>query len=179
MASFTLAFKRLLEAEGKYSDHPKDRGGETAFGISRKFYPEWEGWKYIDKGDWATAKELAKEHYKKEYWDKLKLSKVKEQEVAEFIFDTCVNLGLAMGVKYLQKALRLSGHPSLEVDGILGPKTLYAVNTADPNRLLTIYRGFRAYHYIRLVEGGYGTEFIYGWLRRIKVPGLTYVEGLI
>ena len=175
MASFSLAFQKLIGVEGKYSDHPKDRGGETAFGISRRFYPDWEGWEYVDKGDFETAYKLAKDFYYHEFWEKLHLDAVKEQEVAEFIFDSTVNLNTIPAVRLLQKSLRLCGRKLLKVDGILGKKTLWAINNTDSNRLLTIYRGYRAWYYFELIEEkDYGHEFIYGWLRRIKIIGLSY-----
>jgi lysozyme family protein len=34
--------------EGNYVNHPKDKGGETYGGVSRRMHPEWFGWRYID-----------------------------------------------------------------------------------------------------------------------------------
>ena len=175
MASFNLALPKLLGAEGVYSDHPADAGGETAYGISRRYNPDWAGWAYVDKGDFVTALKYAKDFYYHKYWEGLYLDSVKEQEVAEFIFDSAVNLGIPVAVRLLQKSLRLCGRKLLKVDGILGKKTLWAVNSTDSDRLLTIYRAYRAWHYLNgIEERGYGEEFIYGWLRRIKIVGLSY-----
>ena len=171
MASFSLAITKVFDWEGEYSDHPADRGGETFFGISRRYNPDWEGWEYVDVGDYTTARALAVGFYRR-MWENLNLEKVKEQEVAEFIFDSAVNLHPATAVRLLQKSLRLCGRKLLKVDGILGPKTLWAVNSTDSDRLLTIFRAYRAHYYIERIENGYGEEFIYGWLRRISIPGL-------
>jgi len=37
--SFDRAFEIVIGAEGGYSNDPKDRGGETKYGISKRAYP--------------------------------------------------------------------------------------------------------------------------------------------
>ena len=39
MTSFDHAFERLIGHEGGYVNDPKDRGGETKYGISKRSYP--------------------------------------------------------------------------------------------------------------------------------------------
>ena len=48
MADFAKALGRTLKNEGTYSLDPADPGGETVFGISRRWHPEWTGWATID-----------------------------------------------------------------------------------------------------------------------------------
>ena len=36
---FANAFERLIGHEGNYVNHPKDPGGETKFGITKRSYP--------------------------------------------------------------------------------------------------------------------------------------------
>lgn len=69
-SSFDIACKLTLaiEGEGKHTKDPRDPGGETYSGISRKYNPDWEGWKYIDKGDYASADRLVKGFYLAKYW---------------------------------------------------------------------------------------------------------------
>ena len=50
MADFNLSIPKILKHEGGYVDNPNDIGKETYGGISRKYNPNWEGWKFID--DW-------------------------------------------------------------------------------------------------------------------------------
>ena len=52
----------VLEHEGGYVHDPKDLGGETNFGIAKRFYPD------VDIKN--LTKEQAKQIYKKDYWDK-------------------------------------------------------------------------------------------------------------
>ena len=49
MADFKKALTETLRHEGGYVNDPKDPGGETYKGISRKNHPDWEGWNIIDE----------------------------------------------------------------------------------------------------------------------------------
>ena len=43
MADFNKAYAFLVTKEGSLSDHPADYGGQTYFGITRRFWPNWDG----------------------------------------------------------------------------------------------------------------------------------------
>lgn len=109
MANFEIAFKRTVNSEGGYGNHPNDKGGETYMGISRRAYPNAKIWEIIDKVDkkGKTNKQISaelkkntwlthyiKEIYKKEYWNKFELDKLKSQKMANEIFDDAVNRGI-------------------------------------------------------------------------------------
>lgn len=82
---FETAFKEVIAYEGGYVNDPRDPGGETKFGISKKAYPKLD-----IKG---LTPEKAKEIYRRDYWDPLKLEDL-NAEAALFVFDTAVNQGL-------------------------------------------------------------------------------------
>ena len=65
LTTFDEIIEITLEHEGGYVHDPKDLGGETNFGIAKRFYPDVD----IKK----SYKEEAKEIYKKDYWDRYKL----------------------------------------------------------------------------------------------------------
>jgi len=48
MGLFEPANEKTGGHEGGYSKNPNDRGGETIFGIARKFWGDWEGWSILD-----------------------------------------------------------------------------------------------------------------------------------
>jgi lysozyme family protein len=48
MADFDEAYLITIGIEGGYDNDPEDAGGETYKGISRKYYPDWRGWVFID-----------------------------------------------------------------------------------------------------------------------------------
>lgn len=74
----------ILEVEGGYSNDPKDAGGETKFGISKRSYPN------LDIKNLTIEK--AMEIYRKNYWEPLNLDKY-SLPVSLVIFDTAINMG--------------------------------------------------------------------------------------
>lgn len=69
-SSFDIGVKLTLnlEGNGKHTNDPRDPGGETYSGISRKHNPKWAGWAFIDKKDYATADKLVRDLYYEDYW---------------------------------------------------------------------------------------------------------------
>jgi lysozyme family protein len=72
-------------------------------------------------------REEARLIYKAFYWNPLKLDAVLAPSIAAEIFDTAVNMGKTAAVKIVQEALNYLGE-NLSVDGIMGMKTLGALN---------------------------------------------------
>lgn len=116
MADFTKAYNRTGRTEGKYSNDPADKGGETWEGISRNMHSEWEGWAIIDfyrhnpkfpiilTG--IEKLELAvKKFYKKTFWDVMRGDEMTIQLVAESIYDSCVNMGPKEAIILAQRSL--------------------------------------------------------------------------
>lgn len=129
MADFEKAYLRTGNFEGGYVNDPDDNGGETYFGIARKFHPTWPGWKIVDeqkdKSDFPkNLKErrselsvLEKFFYKSVFWDKVWGNDIKNQKVANDMYDTAVNMGVSTSIKLSQRQFKLSetGSMSLEL----------------------------------------------------------------
>lgn len=120
MADFKTALDKVLSREGGYVNDPDDKGGETYKGISRKYNPDWKGWRIIDntkkehpkdfKGYLNRNPELEKavyDLYKDKYWDCFDLDEIPNQQVADIIFDTCVNQGAVAAIKFAERSLGL------------------------------------------------------------------------
>ena len=185
MADFAKAVDITLGLEGGHVDDPHDYGGETKFGISKRSYPHLD----IVK----LSVEDAKDIYKRDYWDKLRLDDVTSQAVAEEVFDTAVNCGWNKAGQMLQSSINLFllglETASLDVDGLVGPVTLKAlrvVTRSEKNKdvLLKLLNGFQLTHYINLVERDPRYHrFMKGWIsKRIDFAGidksLTPAENL-
>lgn len=144
MANFEPAYNLTLSNEGGYNNNPNDPGKETYKGISRFYWPDWEGWAIIDaKKSHPEFKQVLKEDeflnryvkafYNEKFWREANLSDICSQEIANEIFDTGVNQGLERAVKYLQEALNLlnnfqKDYDDIGVDGVSGSETLHAYN---------------------------------------------------
>ena len=119
MANFDIAFKRTAKFEGGYVYDPDDNGGETYAGISRKANPKWAGWKTIDsakkksnfpkslKNDIILQTQV-KTLYRTNYWNTIWGDKITNQDVANDLYDTGVNMGVAMSIKLAQRQFRMT-----------------------------------------------------------------------
>ena len=151
--SFDEIINKVLEHEGGYVNDPKDLGGETNFGITKRFYPELN----IKE----LTKEKAKQIYKDDYWDKNRIESL-PQELLYIFFDMCVNMGRRTAVKILQRAANSKGR-GIDVDGGMGPATLKALNGIEVDRV----RAYRVKYYSDLVADKPEQEkFYYGWYKR-------------
>lgn len=119
MANFDIAYKRTAKFEGGYVYDPDDNGGETYAGISRKANPSWAGWKTVDaakkKGNFpkslqnnATLKLQVQELYRTKYWNPIWGDKIKNQKVANELYDFAVNAGVATSIKLQQRQFKMS-----------------------------------------------------------------------
>ena len=153
MKNFKEIIEKVLEHEGGYVNDPKDLGGETKYGITKRFYPD------IDIKNLTI--EQATEIYKKDYWDKNRVESL-PQNLWHIYFDMCVNMGKRTAVKVLQRAANNKGK-DIEVDGGLGPATIGALKGVELDRV----RAFRVKYYVDLITARPEQEkFFLGWFRR-------------
>src|SRR6185437_14947882 len=156
---------------------PLDAGGETYRGISRKNFPDWEGWKILDKHkfdelfphslDWDTKLQaLVISFYRANFWH---YDAIKVQAVADKIFDLAVNVGERHAISIVQTALNalLEGITLIHVDGMWGSKTLTAVNSTPNGSLLpAIKKGAIWYHNLIVKAHPEDAKFLNGWIAR-------------
>ena len=165
MANFLEAIEKIRKYEGGYVDSPHDFGGETNHGISKRQYPELD----IKALTWEDARAI----YRRDYWDRLRLSEVRDQAVADELMDIAVNQGTPYAVVSVQHMLNLlvPGEPSLKEDGLMGPKTMDAVNQYQfPRTLVKALNGMQFLRYARICEENSDQEYNFrGWLERVEV----------
>ncbi len=153
MKTFNEIIEQVLEHEGGYVNDPNDLGGETKYGITKRFYPELN----IKE----LTEEKAKQIYKDDYWDKNRVESL-PQNLWHIFFDMCVNMGRRTAVKILQRAANSKGR-GIDVDGGMGPATLKALKGIETERV----RAYRVKYYSDLVTKKPEQEkFYYGWYRR-------------
>lgn len=162
MADFEPAVTKTIKKEGgdTLTEDPNDPGGLTRFGISKRSHPE------VDPRNLTL--DQAKQIYKREYWDPLLADSITNQTVAEMIFDTSVNMGIHQAVRLIQIVL------GIQVDGIIGPQTIDALNVVDPNEFLAAFALVKVSRYVMLVKQNRKLEkFLFGWLTRaLDVEGV-------
>jgi len=189
MADFEQAYGKTMGHEGGYVHDPDDVGGETYKGVARAYHPTWKGWSIIDSSkadadfpkcldDNDDLQNLVHQFYKNLYWDVNRLDDVKDQAVAEEMFDTGVNMGVGRAAKFLQRSLNYlnrngSLFSDLVDDGKVGSKTLSALNVVlddgDAEVLLKMMNVMQGQHYMDYMTKSPSQEkYARGWFKRVK-----------
>lgn len=200
MAEFLPAFSKTNGNEGGASFNPADLGNvvlkgvvttPTYKGIAPVSNPRFGGWKYISgaialltpmpaygmsgHSAWVkylngtlakinTLQQMVQDFYRVNYWGKYRLSEITNQAVAEWVYDHVVNGG-ARGAMWIQLAANVIP------DGGIGPKSLAAINGADPVALLERADDIAgAFRLDRAHANPSQIQFLVGWLRRDGQP---------
>ena len=146
---FDQAFDKLIDHEGGYCNDPKDPGGETKYGISKRAYPD------VDIAN--LTPDQAKAIYKRDYWQRARCDEL-PPPLAFQVFDTAVNSGIGQAIRFLQRAVGVAD------DGQIGPLTMNAVKRLDVESLVARYNGQRLDFMTRLSTWD---VFGRGWARRV------------
>lgn len=157
MAEFNYTYEITKRLEGGYANHPQDKGKETYRGISRRFFPNWEGWRWLDtqakpiKNN-TVFKQLepyVMRFYIATFWHPLQLGFL-AQKLADQIFDFAVHSGKKTAIKNLQSVLNRQGE-NLKIDGVIGKNTIAAIQSKDANNLALALLKQRA-NYIKIIS---------------------------
>ena len=156
--NFNKAFNIVvmnLEGGSKVTNNPDDPGGLTKYGISQRAYPN------LDIVNLTQTQ--AQQIYLTDYWDKAYCNDL-PNILDILVFDGAVNQGCATSIKLLQTAAQVI------TDGIIGYKTLYAINkTVD---IISYYMTERLTRYE--LNSNFN-KFGKGWKRRLfKLMEMAY-----
>ena len=160
---FDKIFEYILMVEGGYSNDKADKGGKTKYGII-----EVEARKYGYKGDMKDlTKEIAEDIYKNKYYLANNLDKIKDKRVALSIADWTINSG-NWGTKKAQQTVNILKGEILVVDGVLGEKSIEAINSIRPEMFLNQYHVLQRRFYQAIVDHNASQKvFLKGWLNRV------------
>ena len=160
----------ILKWEGgaKYTNKKSDKGGATKYGITiatwRTVGYDKNGDSKIDEKDVKLIdEEDFKNVLKRNFWDKWKADQIKNQKVAEILVDWLWNSG-KWGIIKPQQLL------GVKADGIVGAKTLAAVNNYPNQRKLFESLKNARKAYIDKVIKNDPSQIVNkkGWLNRIN-----------
>ncbi|MDE7420553.1 MAG: peptidoglycan domain protein [Muribaculaceae bacterium] len=153
------------KARGIASDSG-DRGGATMVGVTIGTYRDYCNRKGIQHPSVSTLSKLSYSEWldilKTMFWDRWQADQIANQRVAELLVDwvwTSGNYGIIIPQKLI----------GVKSDGIVGSKTLYAVNARNPAELfVTLKRERIAYTNRICLSRPANAKFRAGWLRRIN-----------
>ena len=156
-SNYDKCLETILHHEGGYVNHPKDPGGETNLGVTKRVY--------LEHGGTKDMKDLLVEDvapiYKKGYWDKMKGDEL-PNGLDLCVFDFGVNAGPGRSAKYLQTMI------GTVADGGIGPNTLAKlkeyVEKHGIEKCIEDFQGARQDYYEKLSTFA---TFGKGWTRRV------------
>jgi type VI secretion system secreted protein VgrG len=166
----------VLLHEGGYVYDKDDKGGETYRGISRVKNPDWEGWPIVDqlkplkRGDiinHSGLKEAVAKLYFEKYFKKNRFDEIESPKKALVLFDMAVNGGYS--VFMVQDILNFTFSKGVLKDGVLGAKTLTAINEVPEIAFCNEVNKYRTARFKRIVEKDPTQEKFYeGWINRVR-----------
>jgi|TARA_B100001027_G_C16146839_1_gene276246 lysozyme family protein len=162
--NYDKCLKTILHHEGGYVNHPKDPGGETNLGVTKRVYEEWAMKNDLHQKD---MKDLLVEDvapiYKKNYWDRIKGDDL-PSGLDLCIFDFGVNAGTGRAARMIQTMI------GTVADGGIGPNTLRALANYEEEvggvaEVIKDYQKQRQKYYESLSTF---ETFGKGWTRRVN-----------
>ena len=162
MANPALIIPHIKKWEGGFSNDPSDSGGATMMGVTLATYRQYfgsyktvEDLKKITDYEWLLI-------FRVGYWDKLKGDQITNQSIAQLCADMCWMSGTTTALKKIQAAL------GLKADGIIGNKSLAALNASDTQKTFNTLWNMRKTWLEQIAKKGSNYKFLKGWLNRLN-----------
>jgi len=159
-SNFEAALVEVLKHEGGFVNHPRDPGGMTNLGVTKRVYEDWIGHPVDERIMRGLTVDKVRALYRVRYWHATRCDEL-PQGLDLCVFDFAVNAGPSRAARFAQRMVGAAE------DGIIGPKTLDAISSraaaegVEP--LIRAYQDARRAYYRRLPTFD---TFGRGWLRR-------------
>lgn len=129
MANVDNLIPFILKWEGGYVNDPDDLGGATNMGVTMATYKTYCRKKGLPVPTVSGLKSLTKKQWreilKTMYWDRFRADEIASQSVANICVDWLWGSGV-VAIKRVQELLEV------KADGVVGVKTLAAINNKSP-----------------------------------------------
>ncbi|HET8888280.1 MAG TPA: glycosyl hydrolase 108 family protein [Candidatus Angelobacter sp.] len=127
--NFDNVLKFLLSDEGGFSNDPRDPGGMTNLGVTKRVWEAFVGHPVDETAMRALTPADVAPLYRQNYWNRVHCDDL-PVGVDYAVMDYAVNSGTSRAARTLQRACGVAD------DGAIGPETIDAVNAADPVTLI-------------------------------------------
>jgi lysozyme family protein len=168
MANVNHLFPFILKWEGGFVNDPSDAGGATNKGVT---IATWRQVGYDKTGDGSidiqdlkqlTNDDVLNRVLKPHYWDRWKADQIRSQKIADILVDWVWASG-SYGITIPQRVLGVT------IDGVVGPKTLAALNDRNPDEFFEILYRERIDYIERICQTRpQNNRFRRGWLNRLE-----------
>ena len=165
MTKFELYKAIVLKWEGKYAGNI-DGMICTMKGVSLATYQKYCKQKGLKCPNCFDLKHIPDKHWeeicKEMFWDKWKADEIKNQSIAQLLVDRA-RITAISAIQSPQELLRL------KVDGIVGQKTIAAINDyPDQKELFNKLWNRRKKHFEDIAKSPSKAKFLKGWLNRLN-----------
>jgi lysozyme family protein len=151
----------IIRREGGYVNHPADRGGPTKFGITLATLRQVNPGAAIEDVQRLTQDD-AKRIYLDLYYHGPKFDQIVDDRLRALLVDSGVHSGPTRATRWLQHAVKT------QADGIIGPKTLKAVEQYRPDHVRREVYGYRLRHLGEIITNSPSQSvFAKGWMARM------------
>lgn len=159
--NFSWAFAAVLKHEGGYVNHPRDPGGMTNLGVTKRVWDDWAGRQSTEEEMRSLTPEMVEPLYRARYWDAVQGDAL-PSGVDYAIYDFGVNSGPQRAAIIAQRVARVTQ------DGSIGPKTLAAIEAYcdehGAKNFILVYSKARE-SFLRSIAAF--DVFGRGWMRRV------------
>lgn len=165
------AFQKIHGDSGNWTGGAVGKGENvgTAYGLAGAVYYKY----FAARG--KTMREVTLQDtipvYEANYWRPLRLYDVRNQIIANQVFDSAVNMGTGTAARILQRAINYAGYPlpPIAVDGKIGAGTIKRLNQVDQTMLYVHLIGLTHNRYVQIVDANSRKmQFLDTWAYRVK-----------
>jgi len=166
MAKIEKIVPFILKWEGGFSNDPDDAGGATMKGITFATFKQYRKEKGLPAPTVTDLKKISDSEWtdilRKYYWNPWQADRINSQAIANLLVGWGWGSGVITAIKQFQKLMGLTQ------DGVVGEKTLSAINSANETALFNRIWVARKDFFVNIVKSKQAQiKFLAGWLNRL------------